>query len=59
MQVEIFLISRVKVEKILKGSLYSIPSPSPENSNYGQESLLEVYVKVKTKSAYPVKSLAN
>ena len=47
MQVEIFLLSRVKVEKTLKGSLYSIPSPSPENSNYGQESLLELYLKVK------------
>ena len=33
-----------KVEKIFKGSLDSIPSPFPfrENSNYGQESLLEV-----------------
>ena len=29
------------VENILKGRLYSIPSPSPsENSNYGRESLL-------------------
>ena len=36
-----------KVEKILKGSQDMIPSPSPENSNYGQYSLLEVYVKVK------------
>ena len=36
----------LKVEKISKGSLNSIPSPSPklsENSNYRQESLLEVY----------------
>ena len=32
-----------KVEKILKGSLDLIPSPSfIENSNYGRESLLEV-----------------
>jgi len=31
-----------KVENILKGSLDSIPSPSPENSNYGRESLLKV-----------------
>ena len=32
-----------KVENILKGSLDSIPSPSPfcENSNYWRESLLE------------------
>ena len=32
-----------KVEKVLKGSLNSIPSPSPafsENLNYGRESLL-------------------
>jgi hypothetical protein len=37
-------ISRGKVEKILKSSLDSIPSPSPavKNSNYGRESLLEV-----------------
>ena len=34
-----------KVEKILKGSLDWIPSPSPEY--YGQKSLLEMYVKVK------------
>ena len=33
-----------KVEKILKCGLGSIPSPSPENSNYGQKSLLVVYV---------------
>ena len=33
-----------KVEKILKGSLDSIPSPSPsvKIQNYGRESLLEV-----------------
>ena len=39
-----------KVEKILKGSLDLIPSPSPcENSNYGREKLLEVYCWAKTK----------
>ena len=33
----------LKVEKILKGSLDSIPSPSfSENSNYERESLLEL-----------------
>ena len=37
-----------KAEKILKGSLNSIPSPSPSlNSNYGWESLLEVYILAK------------
>ena len=37
-----------KVEKILKGSLDFIPTPSTftfsENSNYGRESLLEVVI---------------
>jgi len=37
-------IISVKVEKILKGSLDSIPSPSPSMkiSNYGHERLFEV-----------------
>jgi hypothetical protein len=41
---EQFLLTLGKVEKILKGSLDSIPSPLPsvKNSNYGWESLLEV-----------------
>ena len=40
----IFKADSGKVEKILEGSLDSIPSPSSfcENSNYGWESLLEV-----------------
>ena len=38
----LYRVNLFLVEKILKGSLDSIPSPSPSNSNYGQESLLEV-----------------
>ena len=34
--------NKTRLEKILKGSLNSIPSPSVKNSNYGRESFLEV-----------------
>ena len=36
--------NKTRLEKILKGSLNSIPSPSPsvKNSNYERESSLEV-----------------